>query len=51
MWNEKKMYGASTWASCARRSWSAPTGKIEQAWYKISPKDTPTKLLEALAAA
>jgi len=23
-------------------------GKIEQAWYKISPKDTPTKLLAAL---
>ena len=24
-------------------------GKIEQAWYKISPADTPKKLLEALA--
>jgi peroxiredoxin Q/BCP len=24
-------------------------GSIEQAWYKISPKDTPTKLLEALS--
>ena len=23
-------------------------GKIEQAWYKISPKDTPIKLLKAL---
>ena len=23
-------------------------GKIEQAWYKISPADTPRKLLEAL---
>ena len=23
-------------------------GKIEQAWYKISPKDTPMNLLEAL---
>ena len=23
-------------------------GQIEQAWYKISPKDTPVKLLEAL---
>jgi peroxiredoxin Q/BCP len=27
-----------------------PDGKVEQAWYKISPKDTPTKLLAALAA-
>ena len=25
-------------------------GKIEQAWYKISPKDTPVKLQQALAA-
>jgi hypothetical protein len=24
-------------------------GKIEQAWYKISPKDTPVKLQQALA--
>jgi peroxiredoxin Q/BCP len=23
-------------------------GNVEQAWYKISPKDTPTKLLQAL---
>ena len=23
-------------------------GKIEQAWYKISPKDTPKNLLKAL---
>ncbi len=25
-------------------------GKIAEAWYKISPKDTPVKLLQALAA-
>jgi peroxiredoxin len=24
-------------------------GKIERAWYKISPKDTPVKLQQALA--
>jgi peroxiredoxin Q/BCP len=24
------------------------SGKVEQAWYKISPKDTPKKLLAAL---
>jgi peroxiredoxin Q/BCP len=26
-------------------------GKIAQAWYKISPKDTPKKLLQSLKAA
>jgi peroxiredoxin Q/BCP len=25
-------------------------GKVEQAWPKISPKDTPTNLLKALSA-
>jgi thioredoxin-dependent peroxiredoxin len=25
-------------------------GKIQEAWYKVSPKDTPTKLLAALAS-
>ncbi len=25
-------------------------GKLERVWYKISPKDTPVKLLEALEA-
>jgi len=24
------------------------TGKIEHAWYKVSPKDTPANLLKAL---
>ena len=24
------------------------TGRIEQAWYKISPKDTPKRLLAAV---
>jgi len=24
-------------------------GKVQEAWYKVSPKDTPTKLLGALA--
>jgi peroxiredoxin Q/BCP len=25
-------------------------GKLEQVWYKISPKDTPLRLTESLAA-
>ena len=25
-----------------------PDGKVRNAWYKISPKDTPLRLLEAL---
>ncbi len=27
------------------------TGKLAEVWYKISPKDTPTKLVAALASA
>jgi peroxiredoxin Q/BCP len=26
------------------------TGKLQEVWYKISPKDTPTKLVKALQA-
>jgi peroxiredoxin Q/BCP len=28
----------------------APDGTLAQVWYKISPKDTPVRLLEALAS-
>ena len=49
MWEEKKNYG-KTYMGIVRSAFLIDaTGKIEQAWYKISPKDTPTKLLEALA--
>ena len=50
-WVEKNMYGRKYMGILRSAFLIGPTGKIEQAWYKISPKDTPTKLLEALAAA
>ncbi len=47
---EKKMYG-NTFLGVIRSSFLiGPDGCVEQAWYKISPKDTPLRLLEALQA-
>ena len=51
VWTEKNMYGRKYMGILRSAFLIGATGKIEQAWYKISPKDTPTKLLEALAAA
>jgi thioredoxin-dependent peroxiredoxin len=48
VWKEKSMYG-KTYMGVERSAFLIDEkGKIVQAWYKISPKDTPTKLLEAL---
>ena len=48
VWGEKKNYGR-TYMGIIRSSFLVDEkGKIAQAWYKISPKDTPTKLLKAL---
>ena len=48
VWKEKTMYG-KTYMGIERSAFLiGPDGKVEQAWYKISPKDTPLKLLEAL---
>jgi peroxiredoxin Q/BCP len=50
VWKEKKNYGR-TYMGIERSAFLVDAdGKIEQAWYKISPKDTPVKLLAALAA-
>lgn len=49
VWQEKKNYG-KTYMGIVRSAFLVgPDGKIRNAWYKISPKDTPTRLLEALA--
>ncbi|MFM2077637.1 MAG: hypothetical protein RJA49_1527 [Actinomycetota bacterium] len=49
VWQEKNNYGKK-YMGIVRSAFLVGTdGKIEQAWYKISPKDTPVKLLEALA--
>lgn len=48
VWKQKSMYGR-TYMGIERSAFLiGATGKIEQAWYKISPKDTPTNLLKAL---
>jgi thioredoxin-dependent peroxiredoxin len=48
VWKEKMLYG-KTYMGIERSMFLIDAdGNIEQAWYKISPKDTPVKLLEAL---
>ena len=50
VWKEKKNYG-KTYMGIERSAFLIDEGgTIANAWYKISPKDTPTRLLEALAA-
>lgn len=48
VWGEKKNYGRTYFGIIRSAFLIDEKGKIEQAWYKISPKDTPTKLLQAL---
>ncbi len=48
VWGEKKNHGR-TYMGIVRSAFLIDeTGKIEKAWYKISPKATPEKLLAAL---
>ena len=48
VWQEKSMYGRTSMGIVRSAFLIGSEGRIEQAWYKISPKDTPLKLLEAL---
>ena len=48
-WVEKSMYGRKYMGIERSAFLIDEKGKVVQAWYKISPKDTPLKLLEALA--
>ena len=49
-WVEKHNYG-KTYMGIVRSAFLIDeAGKLAQVWYKISPKDTPVKLLEALAS-
>ncbi|MCU1398977.1 MAG: bcp [Acidimicrobiales bacterium] len=48
VWQEKVNYGKRYMGIVRSAFLVDAKGKIEQAWYKISPKDTPVKLLEAL---
>lgn len=50
VWQEKKNYG-KTYMGIVRSAFLVgPDGTLRNVWYKISPKDTPVKLLEALQA-
>ncbi len=49
VWQEKAMYGKKYMGILRSAFLVDADGVVEQAWYKISPKDTPVKLLEALA--
>ena len=49
VWGEKKNYG-KTYMGIVRSAFLVDEkGKIAEAWYKISPTDTPKNLLKALA--
>ncbi|CAN5297966.1 thioredoxin-dependent thiol peroxidase [soil metagenome] len=51
VWGEKKMYG-KTYLGIIRSAFLVDeAGMLAQAWPKVSPKDTPKKLLGALADA
>lgn len=50
VWVEKKLYGKTSMGVQRSAFLIDENGKISHAWAKISPKDTPTKLLEALGS-
>ncbi|MFM8383065.1 MAG: thioredoxin-dependent thiol peroxidase, partial [Actinomycetota bacterium] len=50
VWKEKSMYGRKYMGIERSAFLVGPTGRIEHAWYKVSPKDTPKNLLAALKA-
>jgi len=50
VWGEKSMYGRKYMGIIRSAFLIDETGRIEQAWYKVSPKETPANLLKALSA-
>ena len=48
VWQEKVNYGKRYMGAVRSAFLIDPQGVVEQAWYKISPSDTPKKLLEAV---
>ena len=49
VWKEKRMYGRSYMGIERSAFLIGPDGTIREAWYKISPADTPKKLLAAVS--
>jgi peroxiredoxin Q/BCP len=48
-WGEKSMYGKKYMGIVRSAFLIDEKGKIAEAWYKVSPKNTPTNLLKALS--
>jgi peroxiredoxin Q/BCP len=48
VWGEKSMYGKKFMGIVRSAFLVDAKGKVVDAWYKVSPKDTPTNLLAAL---
>ena len=48
VWKEKSMYGRKYMGIERSAFLIDEKGKIAEAWYKVSPKDTPANLLKAL---
>lgn len=51
VWGERSMYGRKFMGIVRSAFLVDEKGRIEQAWYKIGPKETAEKLLAAVAAA
>ena len=51
VWKEKSMYGRSYMGIERSAFLIDEKGKIAEAWYKVSPKDTPKNLFKALSDA
>ena len=51
VWQEKSMYGKKYMGILRSAFLVDEKGKIAEAWYKVSPKDTTTNLLKSLAEA
>jgi len=49
VWTEKSMYGRKYMGILRSAFLIDEKGKIEQAWYKVSPQDTASNLLKSLA--
>ncbi|MGQ0521813.1 MAG: thioredoxin-dependent thiol peroxidase [Actinomycetota bacterium] len=49
VWGEKSMYGRRYWGVVRSAFLVDERGRVAESWYKVSPKDTATKLLKALA--
>lgn len=48
-WGEKSLYGKKYLGITRSAFLIGEDGRVEHAWYKVSPKDTATNLLQALA--